>query len=64
MSCVPPGVRYVIAVHQPDAKALSYGIDWPIHQVIDVARYRKVPFGNYSNRAHAIARIKRESGKT
>ncbi|MFE0447366.1 hypothetical protein [Streptomyces fungicidicus] len=56
--------NYEIRVQEPSDVAKSYGMDYPLFVVWDTVADKRVPFGNYRERAGAVARLVRlESGR-
>lgn len=51
--------RYEIRVQEASEVCKSYGLYDDLYVVWDTVEDRRVPFGNYSNREHALARIAR-----
>lgn len=51
--------NYEIRVQEPSDVAKSYGMDYPLFVVWDTVTDKRVPFGNYRERARAVERVQR-----
>lgn len=56
--------RFEIRTEKPNALALEYGQNYPLHIVWDNERARGVPFGRYRSRNRAEERLARERSKS